>query len=61
MCAGPGVNLIANITTGLTVRAALDETVYETGITVTEAQMAQLKILRHDFHGEWNYAIKPRR
>ena len=55
------VNLIANITTGLTVRAALDETVYETGITVTEAQMAQLKIIRHDFHGEWNYASKPRR
>ena len=55
------VNLIANTTTGLTVRAALDETVYETGITVTEAQMAQLKIIRHDFHGEWDYAIKPRR
>ena len=57
------VNLIANTTTqtGLTVRAALDQKSYETGITVTNEQLANLKITRNEFHGEWNYAIKPRR
>ena len=57
------VNLIASTTTktGLTVRAALDETNYETGITVTDEQLAKLKITRNEFHGEWNYNIKPRR
>ena len=57
------VNLIASTTTktGLTVRAALDETNYETGITVTDEQLAKLKITRNEFHGEWNYTIKPRR
>jgi len=57
------VNLIASTTTktGLTVRAALDEKSYETGITVTDEQLAKLKIIRNEFHGEWNYSIKPRR
>ena len=57
------VNLIASTTTttGLTVRAALDEKPYETGITVTDEQLAKLKITPNEFHGEWNYTIKPRR
>src|ERR1043165_6630965 len=57
------VNLIASTTTktGLIVRAALDEKPYETGIAVTEEQLAQLKITPNIFDGEWNYTIKPRR
>lgn len=57
------VNLIASTktTTGLTVRAALDKTPYETGITVTDDQLAKLRITRNEFHGEWNYTIKPRK
>ena len=57
------VNLIASTTTktGLTVRAALDEKPYETGIAVTDEQLAKLKITPNEFHGEWNYTIKPRR
>ncbi len=57
------VNLIASTTTktGLTVRAALDTNHYETGITVTDEQMAKLNIKLADFHGEWNYAVHPRR
>jgi len=56
------VNLIAATTTakGLVVKAALDETPYETGIKVTDEQMATLQIARAKFHGEWNYTIKPR-
>lgn len=56
------VELIANTTTntGLVVRAALDNTNYETGIKVTDEQLAHLKIKRSHFHGEWNYTIRPR-
>jgi hypothetical protein len=57
------VNLIANTTTtkGLIVKADLDENTYETGIKVTDEQMAKLKITPAKFHGEWNYTIKPSR
>ena len=57
------VNLIASTTTktGLTVGAALDRNVYETGIKVSDEQMAKLNIKPADFHGEWNYSIAPRR
>jgi hypothetical protein len=57
------VNLIASTTTttGLTVRAALDTNVYETGIKVSDEQMAKLRIKPEEFHGEWNYSIAPHR
>jgi transposase len=57
------VSLIASTRTtkGLIVKAALDENTYETGIEVTDEQMAALKLVRATFHGEWNYTIKPRR
>jgi hypothetical protein len=47
-------------TTGLTVHGELDETHYPKGIAVSDEQMASLDITRHDFHGEWNYTIRPR-
>jgi hypothetical protein len=55
------VELISNTTTdaGLVVRAALDDAEYETGIKVPDEQLAQLKIKRSDFHGDWNYTIRP--
>jgi hypothetical protein len=57
------VQLIANTTTkaGLTVRAYLDTTTYETGIKVSDAQLAALRLTPDSFHGEWNYSITPRR
>lgn len=57
------VNLIASTTTktGLTVRAAIDNQQYETGITVSDQELEHLKITRADFHGEWNYIIRPQR
>ena len=45
---------------GLTVRCQLDENLYSAGIKVSDQEMAELNILRDDFHGEWNYTIKPR-
>jgi hypothetical protein len=47
-------------TAGLTVRRQLDENLYPAGIRVSDEEMAELNIVRHDFHGEWNYTIKPR-
>jgi hypothetical protein len=57
------VELISNTktTTGLTVQAVLDTTVYPTGIKVSDAQMAALSIQTHSFHGEWNYTVSPER
>jgi transposase len=55
------VNLIANTTTtkGLTVRADLDVNLYPTKIKLTDQQKKSIPITRHDFHGEWNYTIRP--
>jgi Rhodopirellula transposase DDE domain len=57
------VNLIASTTTttGLFVQAAVDTNVYETGIKVTDEEMANLRLTPSEFHGEWNYTIAPRR
>ncbi len=57
------VNLIANTTTrtGLVVKAALDTNTYPTEIKVSDEQLGRLRLKRHDFHGEWNYTLSPRR
>jgi transposase len=54
------VNLIAGTTTrtGLTVRAQLDHSTYQRGIKVTDREMKLIPIIRHEFHGDWNYTIK---
>jgi len=55
------VNLISHAGTskGLTIRAELDESQYETGIKVSAEEMAKLRITRCLFHGEWNYSFRP--
>ena len=56
------VQLIAATTTrtGLAVRAELDDGHYPSGIKVTDAQMAALPLDRHEFHGNWNYTLRPK-
>jgi hypothetical protein len=55
------IELISSTTTlsGLLVRAALDDTEYETGIKVSDYDLAQVRLTPNDFHGEWNYVIRP--
>jgi hypothetical protein len=55
------VQLIAatSTRTGLNVRAELDDGDYPSGIKITDQQMAALPMERHDFHGNWNYTIRP--
>ena len=45
--------------TGLTVHAELDPGSYPTGQAVTDAEMDALPLTRHDWHGNWNYTLRP--
>jgi hypothetical protein len=56
------VDLISATTTdtGLSVRCELDSNTYTKGIVVTDGEMAEINITRDEFHGEWNYTIRPR-
>jgi hypothetical protein len=55
------VQLIAATTTdtGLKVQCEIDPNTYPAGVKVTDAEMEAINIYRHDFHGDWNYTIKP--
>jgi hypothetical protein len=55
------VNTIAATTTrgGLRVRAGLDPGSYPPGAKVSDGQMASLPLDRHDWHGDWNYTLRP--
>jgi hypothetical protein len=55
------VSLIASThsRSGLRVRSEIDRRRYPDGVTVPDAQMATVRITRHEFHGEWNYTIDP--
>ena len=56
------IHLISNTTNrgGLVVRARLDRRRYATGKKVSAVELRALNIERGDFHGDWNYVIKPR-
>lgn len=47
-------------TSGLEIRAILDQNVYELGIDVRPEEMQSLNIVGDKFHPEWNYTIAPR-
>jgi hypothetical protein len=55
------VQLIGNTktTTGLKVRAELDDHEYPTKELVTPEQLARVHLTPAPFHGEWNYTIAP--
>ena len=46
--------------TGLTVRASLDEGVYKKGIKVSRADMKLLDVRGQQVCPQWNYTITPR-
>ena len=55
------VQLIANTKTktGLKIMAILDENEYTKGKKIDNEVMAQIKLRKSKFHGEWNYKISP--
>ena len=56
------IHLIAATTskTGLAVKSKLDSNTYPAGIKISDQQMAQLRLRRDTFHGDWNYRLLPR-
>jgi transposase len=56
------INLIAATTSkaGLAVKSDLDSNIYPAGIKVSDQQMAELRLKRDAFHGDWNYRLLPR-
>ena len=57
------VELIGNTRTqaGLRVRARLDNRSYPTGVTVSRTELKKLALVPDQFHGEWNYELRPRK
>jgi hypothetical protein len=55
------LELLSHTTTqeGLMVTACKDSHPYPTGRKVSDEELAALTIVKDDFHGEWNYTIKP--
>ena len=55
------VSLIAatRSTSGLRVRSELDHRRDPSGISVPTATMEAIQLVRHSFHGDWNYTIRP--
>lgn len=55
------VNLIGATTTrtGLKVTAKLDRRSYPKGVKYSKKEIDALPIEPHDFHGEWNYTVRP--
>ena len=55
------VELIAATTTktGLTIQADHDPTEYPKGVKISDSQLAAIPLTRHDWHGDWNYTIRP--
>jgi len=45
--------------TGLRVHAELDTSTYQTGIRIGDGQMGALPMTRHEWHGDWNYTLRP--
>jgi hypothetical protein len=56
------INLIAATTSqaGLAVKSELDSNTYPAGIKISDQQMAELRLKRDAFHGDWNYKLLPR-
>jgi hypothetical protein len=55
------VNLIGSTKTraGLKIKAQLTRKKYPKGIKITDAELAKVNIYPADFHGDWNYSVRP--
>jgi Rhodopirellula transposase DDE domain len=56
------IHLISATTTraGLNIRAVLDESHYETGLSIRDEQMQKLRLRKHEQDPQWNYTLSPR-
>ena len=56
------INLISATKTraGLNIRAVLDESHYEKGLSITDEEMQKLRLRKHEHNPQWNYTLCPR-
>ena len=56
------VNLIGATKTkkGLIIQTSVDTNEYAKGIRITDKEIKSLALERDEFHGEWNYILRPR-
>jgi hypothetical protein len=56
------INLISATTTrsGLHIQAVLDERHYVKGLSVSDEDMQQLRLRKHEQDLQWNYTLPPR-
>ena len=56
------INLISatKTRTGLNIRAVLDESHYEKGLSITDEEMQKLRLRKHEHNPHWNYTLCPR-
>ena len=58
--------MIANLISGtrtkaeLVVRVHMDESMFQSGIGVTDEERKSINVIRDEFRGDWNYTIRPR-
>jgi transposase len=45
--------------TGLKVSCTLDQNKYPKGIKISNEEINKINLMRHEFHGDWNYTIIP--
>lgn len=55
------ISLIGSVKTegGLKIKCGQDERSYAKGVKVTDEELSAVLIERDEWHGEWNYTIKP--
>ena len=55
------INLIGATKTkkGLTIKTSVDTNQYAKGIKITDEEMESLALEKEEFHGEWNYTMRP--
>ena len=44
---------------GMTIKTSVDTNEYAKGIKITDKEMDSLALEREEFHGEWNYTMRP--
>ena len=56
------INLISapKTRTGSNIRAVLDESHYEKGLSITDEEMQKLRLRKHEHNPQWNYTLCPR-
>jgi len=55
------INLISSTKTkkGLSIKCALDKSKYAKGIKISKEELSRVNLEPDEFHGEWNYTIRP--